>query len=94
MQAPPLPDSLKESVEGSKVEYVNLGKSGLRVSVPILGAMSIGDPAWAPWVAGEEEVRSYPATHLPNIQSIDCYINLRVSHHSYQAHPTLQSKQC
>ncbi|CZT42938.1 related to aryl-alcohol dehydrogenases [Rhynchosporium secalis] len=55
MQAPPLPDSLKASVESSQVEYVNLGKSGLRVSVPILGAMSIGDPEWAPWVAGEEE---------------------------------------
>ncbi|KAK0117554.1 hypothetical protein ONS95_011891 [Cadophora gregata] len=55
MQAPPLPDALKASVEASKVEYVNLGKSGLRVSVPILGAMSIGDPKWAPWVAGEEE---------------------------------------
>ena len=28
------------------VEYRRLGKSGLRVSVPILGAMSFGDPKW------------------------------------------------
>jgi aryl-alcohol dehydrogenase-like predicted oxidoreductase len=38
------------------VEYVNLGKSGLRVSIPILGAMSIGHPEWAPWVIDEEKV--------------------------------------
>jgi hypothetical protein len=55
---PALPQSLKESVENSKVEYVNLGKSGLRVSIPILGAMSIGHPEWAPWVIDEEKV--YP----------------------------------
>ena len=30
-----------------KVEYKQLGKSGLRVSVPILGAMGIGDPRWS-----------------------------------------------
>jgi hypothetical protein len=51
-----LPASLKESVENSKAEYVNLGKSGLRVSIPILGAMSIGHPDWAPWVVDEEKV--------------------------------------
>ncbi|KAI9725626.1 MAG: hypothetical protein M1828_002911 [Chrysothrix sp. TS-e1954] len=38
-----------------KAEYRQLGKSGLRVSVPILGAMSIGDKRWAPWVLGEDE---------------------------------------
>ena len=40
-----------------KAEYRQLGKSGLRVSVPILGAMSIGDPRWMEWVTGEEKVR-------------------------------------
>ncbi|KAI9741597.1 MAG: hypothetical protein M1818_004404 [Claussenomyces sp. TS43310] len=44
-----LPQSLKESLAASKAEYVQLGKSGLRVSVPILGAMSIGHPDWASW---------------------------------------------
>lgn len=37
-------------------EYKQLGKSGLRVSVPILGAMSFGDKRWAPWVIEEEQV--------------------------------------
>ncbi|OAX31735.1 Aldo/keto reductase, partial [Rhizopogon vinicolor AM-OR11-026] len=36
------------------VEYRTLGKAGLRVSVPILGAMSYGTPKWAPWVLEEE----------------------------------------
>jgi hypothetical protein len=45
-----IPQSLKKSVEETKVEYVKLGKSGLKVSVPILGAMSFGSPDWAPWV--------------------------------------------
>lgn len=39
-----------------KVEYRRLGKSGLRVSVPILGAMSIGSDKWGKWVINEDEV--------------------------------------
>ncbi|ORY16956.1 aldo-keto reductase-like protein [Clohesyomyces aquaticus] len=42
-------------LKDSKAEYRQLGKSGLRVSVPILGAMSIGDKRWQPWVVEEEE---------------------------------------
>ncbi|KAG2152539.1 NADP-dependent oxidoreductase domain-containing protein [Suillus bovinus] len=38
----------------SKVQYRTLGKSGLKVSVPILGAMSFGSSKWAPWVLDEE----------------------------------------
>ena len=38
-----------------KAEYQQLGKSGLRVSVPILGAMSIGDKRWQQWVTEEDE---------------------------------------
>lgn len=45
-----IPGLLKES----KAEYKQLGKSGLRVSVPILGAMSIGSSKWQPWVLDEE----------------------------------------
>lgn len=44
-------------LESSKAEYVNLGKSGLRVSVPILGAMSFGSRETLPWVIEEDEVR-------------------------------------
>lgn len=36
------------------IQYRSLGKSGLKVSVPILGAMSFGSPKWAPWVLDEE----------------------------------------
>ncbi|KAL1967155.1 hypothetical protein VTN77DRAFT_3446 [Rasamsonia byssochlamydoides] len=50
-----LPLSLKQSVEATKVSYAQLGKSGLRVSVPILGAMSFGHKDWQPWVVDNEE---------------------------------------
>jgi hypothetical protein len=53
-----IPQTVKDSVAATKAEYVQLGKSGLRVSVPILGAMSFGDPKWAPWVIDEEKVSS------------------------------------
>ncbi|KAJ3929597.1 MAG: NADP-dependent oxidoreductase domain-containing protein [Lentinula lateritia] len=36
------------------VEYNQLGSSGLRVSVPIVGAMSYGSPLWGSWVLDEE----------------------------------------
>ncbi|THU77912.1 Aldo keto reductase [Dendrothele bispora CBS 962.96] len=39
----------------NKVQYVRLGKSGLRVSVPIFGAMSIGSPKWDKWVLEEDQ---------------------------------------
>ncbi|KAK4981644.1 hypothetical protein LTR66_009826 [Elasticomyces elasticus] len=38
-----------------KAEYKQLGRSGLRVSVPIFGCMSIGDKRWQPWVIEEDE---------------------------------------
>ncbi|THU78748.1 Aldo/keto reductase [Dendrothele bispora CBS 962.96] len=38
-----------------KVHYRYLGSSGLKVSVPILGAMSFGSPEWAKWVLDEEQ---------------------------------------
>lgn len=49
-------NAVLESIEQTKATYKRLGKSGLRVSVPILGAMSFGDAAWAPWVLDEEKV--------------------------------------
>ncbi|CCF38993.1 aldo-keto reductase [Colletotrichum higginsianum] len=55
MAAPPLPTSLQKSLDATKVEYVNLGASGLRVSVPILGGMSLGSSEWMDWVLDEEE---------------------------------------
>lgn len=55
MQMPPVPSSLQSSVNATKVEYVQLGSSGLRVSAPILGTMSIGSKEWQPWVIEEDE---------------------------------------
>ncbi|KAL0572280.1 hypothetical protein V5O48_009682 [Marasmius crinis-equi] len=37
-----------------QVEYRRLGASGLKVSVPIIGAMSFGSSEWNPWVLNEE----------------------------------------
>ncbi|KAH8119664.1 Aldo/keto reductase [Phellopilus nigrolimitatus] len=37
------------------VEYRRLGASGLRVSVPIVGAMSFGSDKWQPWVINEDK---------------------------------------
>ena len=54
--------SLKESLESSKCEYRTLGKSGLRVSVPIFGCMSFGDPRNLSWALGEEEVSGLSVT--------------------------------
>ena len=51
-----LHQSVKDSIEATKVEYKQLGRSGLRVSIPILGAMSLGDERWMDWVLGEEKV--------------------------------------
>ncbi|KEF52799.1 alcohol dehydrogenase [Exophiala aquamarina CBS 119918] len=50
-----LPASLRASVEATKVSYTQLGSSGLRVSIPILGAMSFGHKDWQPWVVDDEE---------------------------------------
>ena len=41
--------------ERPQVEYRRLGKSGLRVSVPIVGAMSFGSSKWLPWVIDEDK---------------------------------------
>lgn len=54
-EATQMPERLAKSFEDTKVEYKYLGHSGLRVSVPILGAMSIGHPDWQPWVVHDED---------------------------------------
>ncbi|RDW63613.1 aldo-keto reductase-4 [Coleophoma cylindrospora] len=37
------------------MEYVRLGKSGLKISKVVLGCMSFGDPNWQPWLTKEED---------------------------------------
>lgn len=64
-----MPKSLKESLGHSKAEYRQLGKSGLRVSVPILGAMSFGSKQWNQWVIEEDEV-SFSLSCKPSCSDI------------------------
>ena len=59
-----IPESLRVSLEGSKAEYRQLGCSGLRVSLPILGAMSFGSTKWMPWLLEEDQVLPFPS-NLP-----------------------------
>ncbi|KAF2459005.1 NADP-dependent oxidoreductase domain-containing protein [Lineolata rhizophorae] len=51
-------DPVYKSIAETKAKYVRLGKSGLRISVPILGAMSLGAKNWAQWT--EEEGVALP----------------------------------
>jgi aryl-alcohol dehydrogenase-like predicted oxidoreductase len=50
-----LPASLQKSLNATKVEYVRLGNSGLHISWPILGAMSMGSSPYATWLINREE---------------------------------------
>lgn len=59
-----LPSRLKQSLEDTRVEYRQLGRSGLRVSVPILGCMGLGDTRALPWALGEDEVCLCRHKHL------------------------------
>lgn len=46
------------------MDYINLGRSGLKVSRLVLGCMSFGSPKWAPWVLEEEAARPILAKAL------------------------------
>ena len=41
------------------MKYVNLGRTGLRVSRICLGTMTFGSPAWRSWVLSEEDSRPF-----------------------------------
>jgi len=43
------------------MDYVNLGRSGLKVSRLCLGAMTYGSSSWRPWVLDEKESRPFLA---------------------------------
>ncbi|KAJ4305171.1 hypothetical protein N0V90_000702 [Kalmusia sp. IMI 367209] len=49
------PLALQRSIDATKVEYVPLGTSGLRISYPILGGMTLGSKTWEKWCLDEEE---------------------------------------
>ncbi|KAJ7471077.1 aryl-alcohol dehydrogenase [Mycena latifolia] len=49
-----------EIAPAKKMEYVRLGKSGLKISKIVLGCMSYGDPEWmGSWVLPEEEASKH-----------------------------------
>lgn len=52
---PTLPHRSTMSITPPKAQYIQLGISGLRISNPILGAMSFGDTRWLPWCLEEAE---------------------------------------
>ena len=41
------------------MQYVRLGNSGLKVSRICLGTMTYGDPAWRPWILGDDAARPF-----------------------------------
>jgi 1-deoxyxylulose-5-phosphate synthase len=41
------------------MQYINLGRTGLKVSRICLGVMTYGDPAWRSWVLPEQEARPF-----------------------------------
>ena len=45
--------------EGKNMQYINLGKSGLKVSRICLGMMSYGTSKWRDWVLDEEDSRPF-----------------------------------
>jgi aryl-alcohol dehydrogenase-like predicted oxidoreductase len=51
------------------MEYVNLGRTGLKVSKLCLGMMTYGDPAWRSWVLPEEAGRPFVR------RALECGIN-------------------
>ncbi|CAA7259017.1 unnamed protein product [Cyclocybe aegerita] len=56
----------------SKIPYVRLGNSGLKVSKIILGTMQYGSSEWQQWVLGEEEaIKHIKAAYDAGIQSFD-----------------------
>ena len=54
-----IPQGLQQALDNTKVEYRQLGKSGLRISNPIFGCMSFGDRRTLEWVIEEDEVRDF-----------------------------------
>ncbi|KAH9899234.1 Aldo/keto reductase [Cubamyces lactineus] len=59
-------------MSNTKMEYVRLGSSGLKVSRIILGCMSYGTPEWQGWVLPEEEaIKHIKFAYDHGIQTFD-----------------------
>jgi len=61
------------------MEYLNLGRSGLKVSRLTLGAMGFGDSGWRSWVKGDDDSRAIIRRALDHginaIDTCDYYSN-------------------
>ncbi|KAH8813785.1 NADP-dependent oxidoreductase domain-containing protein [Flagelloscypha sp. PMI_526] len=56
----------------TKVHYRRLGRSGLRVSVPIFGGLSVGNKEWQPWVVdGDDALQLLKAAWDKGITTYD-----------------------
>ncbi|KAG6809998.1 hypothetical protein H0H92_013780 [Tricholoma furcatifolium] len=61
-----------ETTQKSRIPYVRLGKSGLKVSKIILGTMQYGTPEWQEWLLGEEEaIKHIKFAYDHGIQTFD-----------------------
>ncbi|THU81974.1 aryl-alcohol dehydrogenase [Dendrothele bispora CBS 962.96] len=64
--------STTTTTNGRKMQYVRLGKSGLKVSRIILGCMSYGSPTWYPWFLSEEEgIKHIKAAYDAGVNTFD-----------------------
>src|SRR3954465_5752084 len=50
---------IRAHVGGSTMDYVNLGRTGIKVSRLCLGCMTYGSSQWRPWVLDEEASRPF-----------------------------------
>ncbi|KAK0431731.1 aryl-alcohol dehydrogenase [Armillaria borealis] len=59
-------------MRSTKMQYVRLGNSGLKISKIVLGCMSYGNPAWEGWVLPEEEgIKHIKAAYDAGINAFD-----------------------
>ena len=54
------------------MQYINLGKSGLKVSCLCLGMMTHNISKWYPWVLNEGKISSFKEAYQPHPVSAIC----------------------
>ncbi|KZS88520.1 Aldo/keto reductase [Sistotremastrum niveocremeum HHB9708] len=70
---------MSSDTQSTPVEYRRLGNCGLRVSVPIIGGMCLGDTRWQSWVKSEDEalpmLKAAWDRGINTIETADVYSN-------------------
>jgi aryl-alcohol dehydrogenase (NADP+) len=69
------------------MQYINLGKTGMKVSRLCLGMMSYGSRQWREWILGEEEAKPFIKRALDIKLSEEETKQLEAS---YKPHPVLE----